>query len=279
MKRLFTILLIVMSLMVSGVAYAQQTVKHVVKKGETIASIAANYGITAKDIIALNPRAERFVFVGMELQIPKVAASTASVPQAAVTVPEENTYTRATVNEKYKAAPYKDQQSVSTGTSTINPSFRMRGNLGYDLSLEEKPENTSVWGASVFLLLDEYFTDKFYCGQGLGFAIGESTAKMDPYKTTSTSYSLLIPLYVGFSPIDGLDLDTGPSFNWLVGGSTVVYDGSKKISEYKFNDDKDLKRFVPTWRVSVRLCDFVHITLNIGLKKNSGSSMTFGLSF
>ena len=290
MKRLFTTLLIVFSLMISSVTYAQQTVKHVVQKGETIATIAANYGVTAKDIIALNPKAERYVFVGMELQIPQAAASAASAasaPQTTVTTPAKtvpqttsstvaatgNTYTSTSANKTYESASYSNQNSTSTPTTVAHAT------VGYDLSLEEKPENTSAWGVSVLLSVDNYLTDTFYCGLGAGLAVGGATTKVESYKMTATSYSLMIPLYIGFSPIESLDLDTGPSFNWLVGGGVTQYEGSKKISEYKYSDDKDLKRFAPSWRVSLRLLDFLHVGLNVGLKKDAGTTMTFGLSF
>ena len=224
---------------------------------------------------------------------PKASTTTASAPQANVTTSTKTvskasgstvsaagkTQTSTAANEKYEAAPYKDQKSASTSTSASTPAFAVHAYIGYDLSLEEIPDNTTVWGASVHMLFDQYLTDMFYCGLGAGFSIGESIAKVDPYKTTSTAYNILFPVYIGFSPIDFLDIDTGPSFNWLVGGGTVVYNGSKKEYEYNYNDDKDLKHFAPTWRFSVRIYDFIQVGVNIGLKKNSGASMTFGITF
>ena len=50
---------------------AQTTVKHVVDRGETLASIAKMYGTTEDKIIELNPDAAQFVYVGMELVVPK----------------------------------------------------------------------------------------------------------------------------------------------------------------------------------------------------------------
>lgn len=46
------------------------TVKHIVDRGETLASIAKMYGTTEVKIIELNPSASQFIFVGMELTVP-----------------------------------------------------------------------------------------------------------------------------------------------------------------------------------------------------------------
>ena len=72
MKRLFVGIFIALSLLVCNDVLAQESVKHIVKKGETITSIADDYNVTVDDIIKLNPKAERFLFVGMELMIPRV---------------------------------------------------------------------------------------------------------------------------------------------------------------------------------------------------------------
>ena len=103
--------------------------------------------------------------------------------------------------------------------------------------------------------------------------------KVGDFKATSTAFSIMFPLYFGITPVDGIDLDTGPSFNWVVGGGIKQFDGSKKISEISYGDMEGFKHFSPTWRVSVRLVNYIHVGVNIGLKKNSGTSMTFGLTF
>lgn len=292
MRKLFTSLLISLLLLICNVLSAQETVKHVVQKGETISSIASNYGVTVAEITTLNPKAAKFVFVGMELLIPvknKLAASapdssgTASVNSAAtVSLPvtqqtQTPSYTSDNTanNRSYTDDPYKNQQS----SGTTHPTTVGHIMAGYILSLEDKPEGTTAWGVSIISSVDEYFNDMLYAGLGVGLDLGGATYKYKTYKSTSMAYQLDFPVYFGITPVKGIDIDTGPSFNWLVGGGTKEFVDGEKISESKFSDDKELKRFSPTWRVSVRLINYLHVSVNIGLKKNSGTSMTFGLSF
>lgn len=66
-----TITIICMMIVSIGLAVAQtSTIKHVVDRGETLASIAKRYATTEAKIIELNPDAAQFVYVGMELIIP-----------------------------------------------------------------------------------------------------------------------------------------------------------------------------------------------------------------
>lgn len=292
MKNLFTSILIALSLLICNELSAQETVKHVVQKGETISSIATNYGVTVAEITTLNPKAAKFLFVGMELQIPVKSKPAASVPassgttavnsSATASVPvtqqkQTPSYTSSTTadNISYADAPYKNQSSSVRTQSTTVGHFT----AGYNLSLEDKPKGTTAWGVSILLSMDEYLNDMFYVGLGGGLSFGGSTYSDNSYKATSMAYQLDFPVYFGITPIDGIDLDTGPSFNWLVGGGTKLYVDGEKISESKYSDDKELKRFTPTWRVSVRLFDYLYVGVNIGLKKDSGTSMTFGFSF
>lgn len=68
-KRFMAVVAIVFVSTVS--AMAQTVRKHVVERGETLASIAAKYAVSKEDIVKLNPDAAQFVYVGMELQIPE----------------------------------------------------------------------------------------------------------------------------------------------------------------------------------------------------------------
>lgn len=59
-----------------GILSAQtKTIKHIVDRGETLESIAKRYGTTNQKIIELNPDAEQFIYVGMELLIPATDAT------------------------------------------------------------------------------------------------------------------------------------------------------------------------------------------------------------
>lgn len=68
-------LLSAMCMVAFGVSFAiAQTnmIKHIVDRGETLASIAKRYATTEAKIIELNPDAAQFLYVGMELTIPVV---------------------------------------------------------------------------------------------------------------------------------------------------------------------------------------------------------------
>lgn len=63
----------IMAFMLIGIAtsFAQTTTKHIVERGETLEMIAEKYGVTKDEIVKLNPDAAQFVYVGMELVVPK----------------------------------------------------------------------------------------------------------------------------------------------------------------------------------------------------------------
>lgn len=63
------------ALVTMNVLSQNNTVKHVIDRGETLASIASLYNTTAEEIIAYNPDASDLVYVGMELDIPYVVTS------------------------------------------------------------------------------------------------------------------------------------------------------------------------------------------------------------
>lgn len=69
-KLLFSAIAVILG---TAIAYSQNTVKHVIDRGETLQSIAQRYGTTVEKIIELNPDAAQFVYVGMELTVPVVA--------------------------------------------------------------------------------------------------------------------------------------------------------------------------------------------------------------
>lgn len=66
-------LMCMMALIVSVITLFSQTttVKHIVARGETLEDIAKTYNVTKEEILSMNPSASQFVYVGMELTIPK----------------------------------------------------------------------------------------------------------------------------------------------------------------------------------------------------------------
>lgn len=78
-KLLCALLLMIATCMAAMAQTAPTTTTHIVDRGETLATIATAYGVTPEQIIALNPEAEQFIYVGMELTIPASAASNNSM--------------------------------------------------------------------------------------------------------------------------------------------------------------------------------------------------------
>jgi len=74
LRSLFSLLLL------NIVVAAQADVIHEVAPGETLATIAARYGVTVEAIKAANPKAQKYVFTSMKLTIPTNGA--ASTPAA-----------------------------------------------------------------------------------------------------------------------------------------------------------------------------------------------------
>ena len=63
-------------------ASAQVMTEHVVKRGETVSSIAEAYGVSQEAIYSANPSARQFVYIGMKLMIPSVPQSTTGTDAA-----------------------------------------------------------------------------------------------------------------------------------------------------------------------------------------------------
>ena len=69
LKQIRTAIFIIVALTAASSAGAET--RHILERGETIESVAKKYGVTTEQIIALNPDAKSFTYVGMELIIPK----------------------------------------------------------------------------------------------------------------------------------------------------------------------------------------------------------------
>ena len=62
------------------VVYAQDVVTHTVQQGETLASIAAKYGVSEAAILEANPSARTLFFTGLKLTIPAKSANNQQQP-------------------------------------------------------------------------------------------------------------------------------------------------------------------------------------------------------
>lgn len=126
-KRLMAIVAIIL---VGISALAQNVRKHIVDRGETLASIAEKYAVSTEEIVKLNPDAAQFVYVGMELTIPKV--------EKKVEIVEETTENNHTNNKVFD-----DKEQVGSVESKITTNLNRSKGInreGYDFFLEYAPD-------------------------------------------------------------------------------------------------------------------------------------------
>ena len=68
-RHLIIVLIMSFSYVVVATAQDDKTI-HIIKRGETIESVANKYGISIDDLIKANPSANDYFYIGMKLTIP-----------------------------------------------------------------------------------------------------------------------------------------------------------------------------------------------------------------
>lgn len=147
----------------------------------------------------------------------------------------------------------------------------------YNMNFGEKQQGQSNWGLSFLLSFDDHFNRWIYWGSGLGYIYGNSTFKMDSFKSSTNSHILEIPLYVGVAPVKGLKLNTGPCFDWTIAGNIKEFSDGKEVGKTNFKDLENLKRFSAGWRFTMRISALT-VSLRLGFGKNENASMSIGLT-
>lgn len=123
MKRIISILLTV--ILFSSVVYAEEKT-HVVKKGETIESIAKTFGITTESLIEANPTLKQYMYAGMTLKIP-----------AATAQPTAQTATATEAIPSAIAEPATTTESATAQTAKTMPTEYIHWGLAYTAGLDE----------------------------------------------------------------------------------------------------------------------------------------------
>lgn len=178
-------------LMVVNTALAQNfQTTHEVQRGETLSSIAKQYGVTEQMIKDANPQAGNLFYVGLKLNIPQ---KTQNIEEKQHIVNEQNdnisveTHSNQTGNEnKKKSSSYK---------AAYNEAIRNSSKANYNESLEntstEKDEHVEANDYSFNLDFDDPFTIGFgasfddtkysflYWGLGLSSYEGEKKNTYD----------------------------------------------------------------------------------------------------
>lgn len=233
-----------------GLCFAQSsTAKHVVERGETLASIAKQYSVSEEEIIKLNPDAAQFVYVGMELVLPD-----SQKQEPADTVQSENALvTQAEAN----------QNVSSTNVSNKDNDFR-KWNIAYSLSYGflPKPKGEGVSGSSFSFAMtvgaNYNFTKQLYAGARIGYyttnfntsiryGIGNHTNVITDnhciYLPVEAGYRIYLNKNIAFVPYAGLD------FSYIVKSKQEEGLGSNKTKK----SVKPKDRFDTNGRIGMRI--------------------------
>lgn len=152
-----------------GLCFAQSgTAKHVVERGETLASIAKLYSVSEEEIVKLNPDAAQFVYVGMELVMPdsqkQEPADTVQSGNALVFQTEAMEPSKQVSNTSNAYSFSFWGVSYFAGFENAGEGFYMVGGEGYNTF------NYGGWGLNFMLGANYGLVDKDYAG--VAFLVG-----------------------------------------------------------------------------------------------------------
>lgn len=103
MKKIFIIFLIFIFLNVS----AQTTISHIVRRGETIESIAKKYEVSVEDLQQLNPSTKKYLYAGMKLVIPPKPSTQLNTQVRDSVLDDHSKHTLTTGSVPYKGNKHK----------------------------------------------------------------------------------------------------------------------------------------------------------------------------
>lgn len=242
-----------------------QTVSHVVQRGETIESIAEYYNVSVEDIDKANPNMDGVVYVGLKLTIPTNIS------------PKNETKTEETTtsgNSSIGNTTYVSQSSYTTSKSYDNETTlgfqfaRIKATYLFPTEIEKSSRGhyRSSYNLS-FVLEGEYvFNPNIFAGFGLGYmAQGScnSDRNKDGHSIRNQQYEtqyhyVMVPLSIGYRmPITrnvNFDAYTGPVVTCVVAGYTQNRtDTSEEWNKTKLKDMKKVKYFTPFWNIGARI--------------------------
>lgn len=125
---------------------AQNVRKHVVERGETLASIAGKYKTTKGAIVKLNPEAAQFVYVGMELQI----------PEGEVLAPQNSRVEQGNQKEQKVTMSHAVEKTYAKESRVLTGSYGDYLMMGRDVYFEYAPQGKS-YGVGFDIDINKYF--------------------------------------------------------------------------------------------------------------------------
>lgn len=234
------------------------TTKHIVERGETLVSIAKRYATTEAKIIELNPNAAQFVYVGMELTIPKVLNNSndgITKNSCNVTAPNNHTCTKK-YNELLADDAYNRNFEVEVFVGLSLNNFVGKDSKNLDMST----------GFHAGILGRYYFVKNTFleCSLGIatkGYKSEISTSSGDYWvdeganydgesSTKYRTYNLEIPVLIGYNitinDYTNIKIKVGPYMTYAISGklktkgyNTVYPDIHSSETEY-IEDETDI---------------------------------------
>lgn len=242
-------MLVAVAVFCMATAFAQTVKQHIVKRGETLESIADRYGTTVDELVELNPDANQFVYVGMELKVP---VSTTLTSQQDTIKSERVQIEQPIIETNLKN---RNLDYVTIGNFVVN----MEIGLSF---IANKPIDES-FGFTFTTGANYFFTKSAYAGARIGVNSVSSTS----YEAKSSAYFLMIPLEAGYAfctsneklaviPFCGFDFNIG------IKGKTEIrnYDDVKLDIGGKIGVDACVGLRFRLW--SFNLSGAYHIPLN-----------------
>lgn len=277
-------------------AFAQETISHVVAKGETITSIANKYNVSEAALLEENPILKNYIYVGMKIRIPsnakkqivfeEPAKSQKSPAEVVVTVGENeasttqaNVETEAPKKENY----FKNSFFPERQPETFTPHRTYAGFAFYLPTVEGLGESLSAWGVEAtgfgyqFFLSPNFFLDA--SGHIIFKHLNQKASEYD--QTRYNAFDFQFPIMLGLE-ISGFQLRAGGFLEYTLLGWQAQKTGDK-ITRTLFSQMKPASpaRFL----YGVRF-DASFGPLNVGFLlswqkgiKDPGKSLSLGFKF
>lgn len=213
---------------------AQSVKKHVVERGETLASIAEKYGISQDDLARLNPDAAQFVYVGMELTLPE--STQPAVPKA------DNATVNAEPTEKPKgnaivgyagttgetASVAGSQETHSAGDITPTLEFAVKY-VALNGDGAEIYKNSIIGGMAAAFGAQVFLNERVFVEGLIGYQWRWINIEKKYGDGQLVTHSIYLPVRIGVK-IDDFRIKAGPYFDYVISGKQEIGSGTNKIT-------------------------------------------------
>jgi len=222
-------------------AFAQETISHVVAKGETVTSIANKYNVSEAALLEENPILKNYIYVGMKIRIPsnakkqivfeEPAKSQKSPADVVVTVGENeasttqaNVETEAPKKENY----FKNSFFPERQPETFTPHRTYAGFAFYLPTVEGLGESLSAWGVEATGFGYQFFLSPNFFLDASGHVIyRHSNVKYSKeWQLRGNEFALHFPIMIGVE-VSGFQLRAGGFIEYTIIGWTAEKLGDK----------------------------------------------------